>query len=101
MNLIPHLAAITSCQSVDEPLSFRFKIVSSQRMNASLFHTTAWSLLNRRLGPVQSKPNAQEVMMTQSRVAGIEPGQRRLNGPQTTGRELSQLVTAPVFHDPG
>jgi hypothetical protein len=50
---------------------------------------------------VQSKPNAQEVMMTQSRVAGIEPGQRRLNGPQTTGRELSQLVTAPVFHDPG
>ena len=32
--------------------------------------------------------------MTNIQSSGIEPGQRRLNGPQTTGRELSQFVAA-------
>ena len=40
--------------------------------------------------------------MTSSRISGIEPGQRRLNGPQTTGREyrnLSQPIHAVTSDD--
>ena len=29
--------------------------------------------------------------MTKIRASGIEPGQRRLNGPQTTGRDYRNL----------
>lgn len=34
--------------------------------------------------------------MTQSHVSGIEPGQRRLNAPQTTGRDYRNL-SQPAF----
>ena len=30
--------------------------------------------------------------------AGVEPGQRQLNGPQTTGRELPEPLRAALPH---
>jgi hypothetical protein len=39
--------------------------------------------------------------MTNVQVSGIDPGQRRLNGPQTTGREYRNLSqpTHTMAHD--
>jgi hypothetical protein len=35
-----------------------------------------------------------------SKAAGVEPGQRRLNGTQTTGRDYSSRLVLPALSSP-